>query len=103
MIVLGGESSINVLDGQPVSDNAKMRRWTESSWNSDQERAINVVTPESYQGLEALCAIVGPFDANERESDGALYVALSRAVGHLVVVGTDAGLAKLAHLGRSAK
>jgi malonyl CoA-acyl carrier protein transacylase len=61
------------------------------------------VTPENYQGLEALCAIVGPFDANERESDATLYVALSRAVGHLVVVGTDAGLEKLARLGRGAK
>lgn len=103
VIVLGGEYSINELDGQLVSGRAKMRRWAESMQNSDQEGTINIVTPESYQGLEALCAIVGPCDDNERESDGTLYVALSRAVGHLVIVGTDAALAKLARLGRSAK
>lgn len=103
VIVSGLESSIESLDGQYVTDNAVLRRWAGVKWQSSQEGIINVVSPENFQGLETLCAIVGPFDAEERESDGALYVALSRAVGHLVIVGTDAGLAKLAHLGRSAK
>ena len=103
VIVFGSDNSINELDGLSVANIAEMRRWSESSWNTDRENTIKIVSPENYQGLEALCAVVGPFDAEERESDGALYVALSRAVGHLVIVGTDAGLEKLARLGRGTK
>ena len=61
---------------------------------------VRVVSPENFQGLEASCAIVGPFTDVGRPLDSSLYVSLSRAIAHLVLVGTEGGLAKLVKLGR---
>ena len=100
VIALGDESIRKSLDKMAINQGVTVGVWHESDASIQKENVVRVVSPENFQGLEASCAIVGPFTDVGRPLDSSLYVSLSRAIAHLVLVGTEGGLAKLVKLGR---